>query len=161
MEAMRRRLGSFEVPLGEGKVLDGMDSDKGKLYRFKILKPNEKLVLQAECTLRYGGSELLVTITDISQTEITLSSHRNIGLNDDDYTLLIYPWFLYERLKIVLETLLDSDDFYIPNALLLFGQGQGVDQIHKTSQPLQAKIKVYATAYMQPYTKQQIQNTGS
>ncbi len=135
MEAMRRRLGPFEVPLDQGKALDSPASDQGQLYRFKILKPNEKLLLQAECTLRYSGGEALVTITAINQAEITLRSKRNIALNYHDYTLLIYPWFLYEKLKLALESLPTSDDFYVPHALLLFGQGQA----HRTPRSLQAE----------------------
>jgi superfamily I DNA and/or RNA helicase len=122
MKAMRQRLGPFEVPLANGRVLDADDSDQGRMYVFKVLQPNDKLVLQAECTLRYETSEALVTITGIDQDEVTIRCERKIGLNYDSYTLVIYPWFLYERLILALESLLDSPDHFISNALMVFGK---------------------------------------
>jgi hypothetical protein len=59
MKAMRQRLGPFEVPLANGRVLDADDSNQGRIYVFKVLQPNDKLVLQAECTLWYETSEAL------------------------------------------------------------------------------------------------------
>jgi superfamily I DNA and/or RNA helicase len=133
MAAMRQRLGPFEVPLGQGRSLDPTEGEPGRSYTFKVLQPNDKLVLQAECTLRYGAGEILVTITDLHQDEVTLRSERPIGLTYDDYTLVIYPWFLYEKLQLGLESLLDADTFYVDNALLLFGHGQP----RRQPQPLQ------------------------
>lgn len=133
MEAMRQRLGPFEVPLGHGRSLNPTEGESGRSYSFKVLQLNDKLTLQADCTLRYGGSELLVTITDLHQDEVTLRSERPIGLTYDYYTLVIYPWFLYEKLQLALESLLDSDTFYVDNALLLFGHGYP----RRQSQPLQ------------------------
>lgn len=125
MEAMRQQLGPFEVPLGEGRALDKEEGEQGRLYTFKVLQANDKLVLQAECTLRYEGGELLVTVIDLNQAQITLRSDRPIGLNTGDYTLIIYPWFLYERLQAALAALLVTPEaFYCDNALTLFGQGQ-------------------------------------
>jgi superfamily I DNA and/or RNA helicase len=91
MAAMRRRLGPFEVPLGHGQALEPGDGEPGKLYTFKILTPNDKLVLQAECTLRYEAVEVLVTITDLYQDEITLRA----GL---DSVAIITPYVAQSRL---------------------------------------------------------------
>lgn len=122
MEAMRQRLGPFEVPLSAGTVVDMGDNEQERFYTFKIAKANEKLALQTECTLRYEAGEQLVTITDLGQTEVTIRSERKIDLGYQDYVLVIYPWFLYERLKLALESLLESEDYFVSNALLLFGK---------------------------------------
>jgi hypothetical protein len=124
MEAMRQRLGPFEVPLSHGRKLDFANNEPGNCYTFKILQPNDKLVLHAECTLRYEAGEALVTITQLDRDELTLRTERTIGLTAPDYTLVIYPWFLYERLKEALESLPQAEDYNVTNALLLFGQGQ-------------------------------------
>ena len=134
MEAMRRRLGPFEAPLGSGKALSFNRDEPGKFYTFQILKPNEKLTPQVECTLRYDQGEVLVTIVEINQAELTLRTERTITLNEGDYTLVIYPWFLYERLQDALVSLIDADDFFVSNALLLFGKGEP----HQRPRPLQA-----------------------
>ena len=135
MEAMRGRLGPFEVPLGHGRKLDLANNEPGNFYTFKILQPNDKLVLHAECTLRYEAGEALVTITQLDRDELTLRTERTIGLTAPDHTLVIYPWFLYERLKEALESLPQAEDYNVTNALLLFGQGQPQQQ----SCPLQVE----------------------
>ncbi|GIK37902.1 MAG: hypothetical protein BroJett011_17350 [Chloroflexota bacterium] len=124
MEAMRQRLGPFEVPLTQGRSLDLAESEPGRSYSFKVVQPNDKLVPQLECTLRYSGGEVLITITDLRQEEVTVRADRPISLSGDDYTLVIYPWFLYEKLQVALESLLNSDTFSPDKALLLFGYGQ-------------------------------------
>jgi superfamily I DNA and/or RNA helicase len=132
MEAMRQRLGPFEVPLADGKALEGTENDKWKFYGFTILQPNDKLVLQAECTLVHEKGEVLVTITELTQDKVTLRSEREIDLRYPPYTLVIYPWFLYEKLKHALESLLQGQNFFVPNALMLFGKHPP----HKQAQPL-------------------------
>lgn len=59
MEAMRQRLGPFEVPLTQGRSLDPAEDEPGRSYSFKVGQPNDKLVPQLECTLRYSGGEVL------------------------------------------------------------------------------------------------------
>jgi hypothetical protein len=130
MEAMRQRLGSFEVPLGHGRSLDPTEGETGRAYAFKVLQPNDKLMPHVECTLRYSEGEVLVTITELHQDEVTLRSDRPISLTHNNYTLVIYPWFLYEKLQLALASLLDSDTFYLDKALLLFGHGQPNWQPH-------------------------------
>ncbi len=140
MDAMRRQLGPFEVALAGGKALDSAEEDGYRLYTFDIRTPSDKLALQMECTLRSAsraehGGEWLVTITAIGQSDITLRCEQEIHLGDSTYTLVIYPWFLYERLKLALQSLADSPDHYVANALMLFGKGLP----HRQAQPLQAE----------------------
>jgi molybdopterin-guanine dinucleotide biosynthesis protein len=133
MEAMRQRLGPFEVPLTQGRSLDPAEGEPGRSYVFKVLQSNDKLVPQLECTLRYNGGEILVTITDLRQEEVTVRADRPISLSGDNYTLVIYPWFLYEKLQVALESLVNADTFFPDKALLLFGYGQPGQDL----QPLQ------------------------
>ena len=122
MEAMRRQLGPFEVPLTAGRAVETDKTEKFRYYTFEVPNLNDKLVLNSECTLRTGGSENLVTITAIDRENLTLRSDWKINLDASDHTLIIYPWFLYERLIAVLDSLLEKPDPYISNALMLFGK---------------------------------------
>ena len=47
----------------------------------------------------------MVTITQLDRDKLTLRSERNVSLTAPNYTLLIYPWFLYERLQEALAAL--------------------------------------------------------
>lgn len=125
MDAMRERMGPFEVPLAQGHLLDRGNGGKGPLlYRFGFLQSNDKLVLDAECTLVAGLQEHLVVITSIDGGDLVLRSEREeIDLSADAFSLVIYPWFLYQRLKVVLQSLShDPDSYYTANALALFGK---------------------------------------
>jgi hypothetical protein len=66
MNAMRQRMGPFEVPLAQGKPVESGDDSEKKFYAFTILKSNDNLVLQAECTLKDENGETLVTIMNTS-----------------------------------------------------------------------------------------------
>ncbi len=120
MDAMRQRLGPFDVPLADGKTVN---TDEGRHYtRFGLVKPDEKLSLQAECTLRWEQGETLVTIVELSNAEVVLRSERQIDPTVGPFTLIIYPWFLYERLWLALERIETSEDMFAPHALMLFGK---------------------------------------
>ncbi|MFC1526275.1 DEAD/DEAH box helicase [Candidatus Latescibacterota bacterium] len=123
MEAMRQRLGPFEVPLTGGRRQEGSGGDGPWLYVFRVLQANDKLVVNGECTLVTGTWEGLVTIVSLEGDEVCLRSDRPVELGDAAATLVIYPWFLYERLRAALQELLDDDTFHTGNALALFGRG--------------------------------------
>jgi Ni2+-binding GTPase involved in maturation of urease and hydrogenase len=133
MDAMRQRMGPFEVPLADGKHVESRQDEKWRFVRFRIAKPNEKLALQAEYTLRSEKSETLVTITELSKNEVVLRIDREIDLRSRPFTLIIYPWFLYERLQQALENLEQSEDLFVTHALMLFGKHPP----HKQSFPLE------------------------
>lgn len=124
MDAMRERLGPFEVPLAAGEAVDAANGDKERAYRFRVSKPNDKLVLHAECTLRHEGGEHLVTVTALGGNSVTVSTDAKVNLGHSWYTLVIYPWFLYEELLEVLESLLDSPDDALRLAFALFGRSE-------------------------------------
>src|SRR4051812_31498452 len=121
MEAMRERRGSFEVVLTDGQpnVLD--EREGGASYTFRALSLDEKLVAGLECTLRASDTEQLVRIDRIDGAELTLSSERPLALRDGHAVLVIYPWFLYERLLKALEEI-DPHRFAVDRAMTLFGK---------------------------------------
>jgi hypothetical protein len=123
MDAMRSRMGPFEIPLAQGKTLNTSADKDEWLYGFKVLQPNDKLVLGTECNLIAGSKEHLVTLTTIDKDQITLRTNRQLDPKADPLTLVIYPWFLYEKLQAALQDLIDSDRFHTDTALQLFGKG--------------------------------------
>jgi hypothetical protein len=121
MDAMRERRGSFEVVLINGRrnVLD--DADGGASCTFKALSLDEKLVAGLECTLRTSDTEQLVRIDRIDGADVTVWSEHAIPLKDGHAVLVIYPWFLYERLLKALAEI-DPRRFAVDRAMTLFGR---------------------------------------
>lgn len=121
MAAMREQLGSFEVALLHGQAL-GLPSDGSPVkfrYDFSLATPNEKLAVHMECTLRREKSEYLVKIVQTGTHSVQLECGENIPLAGVGHVLVIYPWFLYEKLLAALAVL--TPDHNIDNALRLFG----------------------------------------
>ena len=121
MEAMRERRGSFEVGLTDGQRIVLDEPESGASYTFRALSVDEKLVAGLECTLRASDAEHLVRIDRIDGTEVTVWSERPIALSGGYGVLVIYPWFLYERLVKVLEGI-DPHRFAVERAMTLFGK---------------------------------------
>ena len=123
MAAMREQLGSFEIPLFEGR--------KGEVDR-KLERENVRLVyrLQSgdarlfpgmECSLRLSGTDCLVRVEEVDGLLVTLQSGRTIDPGAGTATLVIYPWFLYEKLLSALGEL-NEKTFFVSQALMLFGK---------------------------------------
>ncbi|NIA16384.1 MAG: AAA family ATPase, partial [Nitrospiraceae bacterium] len=121
MDAMRKRLGPFEVPLKNARRADA-SADGDHVYVFDVIAPNDKLALHTECTLRCEGSELVVTVTGLDRGTVTVRSGHRVPLELATYTLVIYPWFLYERLSHALEGLVDGDEAAMTRAFTAFGK---------------------------------------
>lgn len=107
MEAMRQQLGPFEVPLGKGRALDKEEGEQGRFYTFEVLQANDKLVLQAECTLRYEGGELLVTVIDLNQAQITLRASLGQALRQQEVNVV-------QQARVILATM---TNVYLSNLL--------------------------------------------
>jgi AAA domain len=137
MEAMRERRGSFEVVLTDGQctVLD--EPEGGAACTFRALALDEKLVAGLECTLRTSDAEHLVRVDRLDGSEVTLWSERPVALKDGQAVLVIYPWFLYEKLIKVLEEI-DSHRFAVERAMTLFGK------LDATSEP-RGLVRVHAS----------------
>lgn len=123
MTALRARLGTFEVTVTGGRALTEDSTDKRFRYSFELAAPNEKLGSGVECTLRVDPGEWLVTIEDVDDARVTLATSRPVEPEQRAGVLVIYPWFLYERLLTALADL-SAPDARIERALALFGKGE-------------------------------------
>ncbi len=121
MRAMRDRLGPFEIQLANGRREGDPDQEDAGLYAFDLLSTDEKLVPQLECTLRGDAGEQLVTVIAVDAREVVIQTSKEIRM-DRNYSLVIYPWFLYERLKEALDGLPESTRHRPKGALRLFGK---------------------------------------
>lgn len=122
---MRARKGSFEVFLTSGEQIESNETGTGGHYRYKIATSNEKLIAGIECTLRTMKGEHLVRIERCEDLAVTLSSGRALELGSGEASLLIYPWFLYEKLLTVFSEL-DPARFAVDRAMTLFGKSPAV-----------------------------------
>ena len=122
MDAMRQRLGPFEVPLTQGVPLESEPESKVHQYAFRVSRADDRLVGGSECSLVAGARQSLVTLTEISGTRLVLRSEEPIDLQARPLLLAIYPWFLYQRLLGCLHDLGESDGYYIHSALATFGK---------------------------------------
>lgn len=118
---MRERRGSFEVVLTDGQRSVRDESGTGASYTFRALSIDEKLVAGLECTLRTTSAEHLVRIDRAEGAELTLWSEQVIALEGGYAVLVIYPWFLYERLLEALAAI-DLDRFAVERGMALFGR---------------------------------------
>jgi len=121
MDAMRERRGSFEVRLIEGKKDAVEDDREGERYTYSMVAVEDKLVAGMECTLRISAREYLIRIESIDGLILTLWSEREVDLEGGQGTLVIYPWFLYEKLINVLDEL-GEENYSAERALALFGK---------------------------------------
>jgi AAA domain-containing protein len=122
MDAMRARLGPFEVFVSEGQRLPSPNRDAEDFYSFHIDTPNDKLLLHAECTLAHEKGEYLVTITGLDKDTVILSCSHELKLDQAPFHLVIYPWFLYEKLIAALASLLEPGARPVENPMTLFGK---------------------------------------
>lgn len=128
MNAMRERMGPYEASLSAIRSVDTDDDGAADInarhrhYEFVLPAPNDKLVLNGECSLRFDSGEEIVTIIALERDKIILRCERSIPPDSRLYTLVIYPWFLYEKLCSSLEGLLQSDSHFPQSALRLFGK---------------------------------------
>ncbi len=120
MEAMRQRMGPFEVALTAGRRVGETEPPR---YEFRVPEPNDKLAAGTECSLRTEGREYLVSIERVDSDTVLLSAQTSLDLAGNNVVLVIYPWFLYERLLQSLQRLLDSPaEYEIRSALRAFGK---------------------------------------
>ena len=118
MGEMKRKLGSFKISLGFGRK-----SQMGEfLYSFDLPVRSEKIFSGMECELRHSSGRSLVTIAEVSDRTVELESRTAIPLGASPYFIVIYPWFLYERLLDALDSLRKSETHHIESAFRAFGR---------------------------------------
>jgi len=122
MAAMERRLGSFTVPLSRPVRIESSEFGVPQRYQFVLGAPNDKLVLNTECDLVFKGGERLVNIDAIERNTVTVSCDSPVPLGLDEYSLVIYPWFLYEKLKQAISSIGTAQDVCPETAFRLFGK---------------------------------------
>jgi hypothetical protein len=121
MTAMRERLGSFELPLRAGSVLS-LDEDGARgRYRFELVGESDKLMVGMDCSLRIAGAEHLVSIESLERATLVVRASRRITIGDGTAVLVVYPWFLYQKLDTRLGELA-CDRHEVERALALFGK---------------------------------------
>ena len=119
MDAMRERLGSFEVALEHGR---SVESGTRYRYAFRLRERNDRLLAGMECTFRSPEGEQLVSVIEASGAEVLLESDRALPTGAAPLSLVIYPWFLYERLLATLREIPERDDYQPERALRAFGK---------------------------------------
>lgn len=122
MDAMREQLGPYEVPVSTPIDIALPGERDYRLYDVTAAASADKLVLNGECTLVHDEGETQVSITAIEGDQLTLRSETAFPQGSSSWTLVIYPWFLYERLLQTLDALPASPDFHAASALTLFGK---------------------------------------
>jgi hypothetical protein len=138
MEAMRQRMGPYEIPVDSGLRLDDSD-DETHLYTFRLLQPNDKLVQGGECNLVTERGDDLVTVVSIDADVVTLALPRRIEVTGHA-ALVVYPWFLYERLQQALQALRDDPGFHTDTALALFGRAAAATRSVASAQETAAEL---------------------
>jgi hypothetical protein len=121
MDAMRERKGTFEIFLTNGERMESSETPGGDQYIYRLSSNDEKLVAGIECTLRTMKGEYLVRVERCDDLMITVYSGRAVEIGTGEASLVIYPWFLYEKLLTVLGEI-DSRRFPVDRALTLFGK---------------------------------------
>jgi len=106
---MRDSASAFEIPLARGEDLGGLR------YGFALTGP-ERLAPGTACALVTARGEQRVTIERVADERVTFGAERAIDTSQA-CTLVVAPWFLYERLQQALDGIRAA-----PLALTLFGK---------------------------------------
>lgn len=122
--AVRERSGPATVPVTAlTEVVPGGDGREWA-YRLTLRTRGSKLLPDQECRLRLGGAETCVTLVTVTPDEVTVRSATALPAWTSDACLVVYPWFIYERLGQALEALADTDPRRLRPAFTAFGCGQ-------------------------------------
>jgi hypothetical protein len=113
--AMHTSSEAFEVALGRGEDLGS------QRYSFELSEASDKLGSGVECTLRSARGDARVAIERCDDARLTLTADVAIDVTARPLTLVVAPWFLYDRLVGALDAL-TVDRHAIALALTLFGK---------------------------------------
>jgi hypothetical protein len=120
MAAMQGQADTFEIALADGA--DMGERGARHLFRYRLQGGNaDRVSAGISCTLRSGPGEQAVLIEEIEEDHVMFSAQQRIDPKASPATLLVAPWFLYERLISALEGL-DTEQYSIGCALALFGK---------------------------------------
>ncbi len=113
--AMRTSSEAFELVLTRGEDLGS------QRYGFDLPEATERLTAGSEGALRTARGEQRVLVERCDDLRITVLAEQPIDLSALPITLLVAPWFLYERLVQALEDVA-VERHAVPLALTLFGK---------------------------------------
>lgn len=104
MDAIKSRQGSFEVPVRHS---GGMEARSGRFfYPFTAESPTDRLHAGIQCSLRLGEREFPVEVNTALEGRLELASAFPLSVTPAQEALLVlYPWFLYEKLIAGIESL--------------------------------------------------------
>jgi hypothetical protein len=120
-EAVRERFGPAEVPVTALTELVSGGAGHAWVYRADLSARTEKLLPDLECRLRLGSAELPVTLLTVAAAAVTFQSHTPLPPARPDPRLVVYPWFLYERLGQALAALEKVEPSSLRRAFMAFG----------------------------------------
>lgn len=127
MDALRAELGTFEIPVRRS----GHTED-----RYTVIGSTEKLYPDVECTFRTDGGEFLVRVVSRTDAWVELEPRGTAGRSHDPApmdrlpaagTLVVYPWFLYERLLDAVSRVADDSTLHADFGLMAFGKLPSTD----------------------------------
>lgn len=113
--AMHGSADTFEVALARGEDLGGLR------YGFELPEASERLAVGGECSLRTARGEARVTVEQLEDLRITVAAEQPIDPAAAPVSLVVAPWFLYERLLGALDELA-VERHAVALALTLFGK---------------------------------------
>ena len=113
--AMRGSAETFEIALTRGEELGALR------YGFELPEASEKIAPGGEGTVRTARGEARVSIERCEDLRITVTAEQAIDVAAAPITLLVAPWFLYERLLQALDEI-DGERHQVGLALALFGK---------------------------------------
>lgn len=132
MEALKNEQGSFEVEIYDLRNVSKVKTHSTSYeYSLKIKSYHPKVLENTECDLKCNGIDFMIRIIKVEKKKVIIQSQIKISLNAEQYHLVFYPWFLYQRLIKSLESLLKEDHYHIESALSLFGEIEAVYQKNK------------------------------
>lgn len=120
-EAVRQRFGPAEIPVAALLELVTGDAGRAWVYRAELSARADQLIPDMECRLRLGTAEVPVTLLTIDASTVTFQSRTPLPPPSADLRLVVYPWFLYERLGQALQALEDVPIPSLRRAFMAFG----------------------------------------
>ena len=120
-EAVRLRFGPAEVPVAALTELLPGSAARPWVYRADLLARADKLLPDLECRLRLGPDEAPVKLLTVDAAAVTFQSRTALPPASPDLRLVVYPWFLYDRLGEALAALEKTEVNSLRPAFMAFG----------------------------------------
>lgn len=121
-QAVRQRYGPAEVPVVALTELVPGGQGREWVYRADLAARTDQLLPDMECRLRAAGTaEVTVTLLTVDGLAVSFRCATALEAAAADVRLIVYPWFLYERLQEALDALAAVDAASLRPAFTAFG----------------------------------------